>query len=102
MIVFRVAVQVREAKISQACALFGELTQASRTVPGVVSFDILQDPGQAGRFVSIEVYEDQAALDLQAALPELKTVMATFDDLLVGRPHGTIFHVSAVEPWPAA
>ena len=101
MIVFRVAVQVREAKVSQARALFGDLTQASRAVPGVISFDILQDPGQVGRFVSIEVYEDQAALDRQAALPELSTVMATFDDLLAGRPSGTIFHVSAAEPWPA-
>ena len=102
MIVFRVAVQVRETKISQAHALFGELTQASRMVPGVVSFDILQDPSEEGRFVSIEVYEDQAALDRQEALPELKTVMAAFNDLLAGRPRGTIFHVTRTEPWPAA
>jgi quinol monooxygenase YgiN len=102
MIVFRVAVQVHEAKIGQARALFGELTQASRLVAGVVSFDILQDPHEARRFVSIEVYQDQAALQRQEALPELETVMAAFDDLLTDPPHGTIFHVCRTEPWPAA
>ncbi len=102
MIVFRVAIQVRETKISQAHALFTALTQASRRVPGVISFDILHDPGEEGRFVSLEVYQDQAALDRQAALPELETVMTTFDDLLAGRPQGTIFHVTRTEPWPAA
>lgn len=102
MIVFRVAVQVHDTKINQARALFGALTRASRLVPGVISFDILCDPEEAGRFVSIEVYEDQAALDRQAALPELETVMTTFDALLTGLPRGTVFHVSGSEPWPAA
>jgi quinol monooxygenase YgiN len=102
MIVFRVAVQVRDSKIPQACVLFAALTQASRTVLGVRSFDILRDLEQPGRFVSIEVYEDQAALNRQAALPELHTVMAAFDDLLLAGPDGTIFHVASSEPWPAA
>lgn len=102
MIVFRVAVQVHDAKLGEARVLFGALTQASRRVPGVVCFDILQDPEQPQRFVSIEVYQDQAALDRQGTLPELAAVMTAFDDLLTEGPDGTIFHVCGTEPWPAA
>jgi quinol monooxygenase YgiN len=102
MILFRVAVQVHDGKVEHARSLFGDLTLASRTVPGVISFDILQDPELTGRFVSIEVYDDQAALDRQADLPELATVMTAFPDLLVDGPSGTIFHVSKYEPWPGA
>jgi quinol monooxygenase YgiN len=101
MIVFRVAVRVHQAKTSQARALFGELTRASGRVAGVVSFDILQDPDDPARFVSIEVYEDRAAVDRQEKLPELAAVTAAFDDLLSDHPRGTIFHVSRAEPWPA-
>jgi quinol monooxygenase YgiN len=101
MIVFRVAVQVHQAKIDQARLLFRDLVRASRTVPGVVSFDILQDPNDQARFVSIEVYQDQAALDLQGALPELEAVMTAFDELLAAGPYGIRFQVSASQPWPA-
>jgi quinol monooxygenase YgiN len=99
MIVFRVDASVHPAKIDQARALFCALTRASRTVPGVISFDILEDPDQPGRFVSIEVYHDQEALDRQGDLPELHAVMDALDSLLTGRPDGTKFHVHTAEAW---
>lgn len=81
--------------------MFVELSRVSRNVAGVVHFDILQDPERPTRFVSVEVYQDQQALDRQGELPELARVMAAFPRLLADGPHGTKFHVSATEPWPA-
>ncbi|MEU7835094.1 antibiotic biosynthesis monooxygenase [Nonomuraea sp. NPDC049129] len=43
--------------------MFYELADASRRVPGVINFDILQDPDEPHRFVSIEVYADEEAVD---------------------------------------
>lgn len=100
MIVYRVDVQVRQERIDRALSLFRDLVHASRGTPGVVAFDILPDPETLGRFVSIEVYEDQAAADQQGELPELTTLMAELDDLLTGAPDGTVFHVSRTESWP--
>lgn len=100
MIVYRVAVNVRPSMLARASSMFDRLTEFSREVPGVLHFDILQDPADATRFVSIEVYEDQAAVDRQSALPEVDQVMAAFDTLLSDGPHGTVFHVSSTEPWP--
>jgi quinol monooxygenase YgiN len=99
MIVFRVDAQVHAGKVAHARTLFRALTHASRTVPGVISFDILEDPDQPGRFVSIEVYQDQDALDRQGDLPELHTVMHALRDLLTARPDGMKFHVHTAEPW---
>jgi hypothetical protein len=48
------------------------------------------------------VYENQAALDRQAVLPELDTVMAELDDLLTDRPEGARLQVFAAQPWPTA
>jgi quinol monooxygenase YgiN len=58
LIVFRVAVTVHEDQLERARVMFGDLSELSRLVDGVVYFDILQDPRQATRFVSIEVYAD--------------------------------------------
>lgn len=101
VIVYRVEVRVRPDQLDQARELFTALAAASRVVPGVVAFDILADPVDPARFVSCEVYRDQAALDAQGALPELEKVMAAFPRLLTGPPDGTKFFVHASEPWPA-
>jgi len=101
MIVFRVVVQVHQARIGQARALFGTLTQASRVVPGVVCFDILQDPDDAGTVRLDRGLPGLGRGGPAGVLPELATVTAAFDDLLTDGPQGTIFHVGSAEPWPA-
>ena len=101
MIVYRVAVKVHNDDLAEAQRIFVELARVSRQVPGVLHFDILQDPADATRFVSIEVFEDQAAVDRQGRLPEVGQVMAAFGRLLSEGPDGTIFHVSSTEPWPS-
>ncbi|KAA9375533.1 antibiotic biosynthesis monooxygenase [Microbispora cellulosiformans] len=102
MIVYRVAVRVRAEKLNVAREMFARLATESRKVPGVIHFDILQDPADPHSFVSSEVYEDQAAIDRQERLPELDEVMRAFPEILVGCPDGTKFFVSSAEPWPAA
>jgi quinol monooxygenase YgiN len=101
LIVFRVDVTVHEDQLERARVMFGDLSELSRRVDGVVHFDILQDPGRPTRFVSIEVYADQSALDRQGSLPEVEQVKKAFPTLLIDGPHGMIFHVSASEPWPS-
>jgi quinol monooxygenase YgiN len=101
LIIFRVEAQARPDQIAVAGHLLTALATASRGLPGVVAFDILPDPDQAGRFVSIEVYQDQSALDQQSTLPELRAVMDDVDILFARHPHGTIFHTTRSEPWPA-
>ena len=100
MIIYRVAGKVRAHRIDEARQTFADLAAASRAVPGVVSFDVAQDVTDPETFVSIEVYEDQPAVDRQGELPELHALMACLGDLLADGPHGTVFHVSATEPWP--
>ncbi|GAA4462607.1 putative quinol monooxygenase [Phytohabitans houttuyneae] len=101
MIVYRVEVVVRPAELPRARLMFAAVVEQSRQLPGVHHFDILQDPANECRFVSVEVFEDQAAVDRQAELPVVAEVLAAFDGLLVDRPRGAIFHVSATQPWPA-
>jgi quinol monooxygenase YgiN len=100
MIVYRVEVVVRPEELPRARAMFAALVEQSRTVPGVLHFDILQDPADERRFVSVEVFADRAAVDRQGELPLVDEVLAAFDELLLEGPRGAIFGVSATEPWP--
>jgi quinol monooxygenase YgiN len=100
VIIYRVTGKVRTHRIEEARRTFAALSAASRAMPGVVSFDIAQDVTDPENFVSVEVYDDQPAVDRQGELPELRALMASLGDLLADGPHGTVFHVSATEPWP--
>lgn len=100
MILYRVEVFVADALLAEATSMFANLASVSQSVPGVVHFDILQDPVQPNRFVSLEIYADQSAVDDQSGLPETTQVMSALDNLLTSGPNGMIYHVTEVGPWP--
>ncbi|HUY46332.1 MAG TPA: putative quinol monooxygenase [Streptosporangiaceae bacterium] len=100
MLIYRVSGKARSQKIEEARRKFAGLCEASRKVAGVVSFDVAQDVTDPAVFVSIEVYEDQAAVDRQGELAELRDLMAVLDEVLADGPRGTVFHVSSARPWP--
>ncbi|MBT2234737.1 antibiotic biosynthesis monooxygenase [Nonomuraea sp. NEAU-A123] len=95
------AVTVDPRHLERARRMFAALAEASRRIPGVINFDILQDPDDPHRFVSIEVYADEDAVDRQGKLPQLHAVMAAFPTVLSAGPEGRKFVVSDSEPWPS-
>jgi len=99
MIVVRFKVQCRPDKAEQVMAALTEVVSASRTLDGVISFDIGRDVSDANSFIATEVFEDRAALDRQEALPEVAKTLGILEDSLVSEPEATIFHVSSSEPW---
>jgi hypothetical protein len=46
----------------------------SRTVDGVISFDVARDLADPSAFIATEVFEDEAARDRQESLPQAKKV----------------------------
>jgi len=100
MIIYRVSGKAHPHRIEEARSKFADLSSASRTVPGVISFDVAQDVTDPSVFISMEVYKDQGAVARQGELAELRALMAALGGLLADGPHGTIFHVTATEAWP--
>jgi quinol monooxygenase YgiN len=99
MIVVRFRVQCQPAKTEQVLAAFRDVVRASRTLKGVVSFDIGRDVADDDAFIATEVFEDREALDRQEALPEVAKALELLGDALVAEPEATIFHVSSSEAW---
>jgi quinol monooxygenase YgiN len=52
-------------------AALKDVVAPSRVLDGVISFDIGRDVTDPDAFIATEVFEDQAALDLQESLPEV-------------------------------
>lgn len=86
-------------KDRSANAAFKDVIAASRSLKGVVSFDIGRDLADPNPFIATEVFEDRASLDKQEALPEVQKTIKLRGDVLAGEPEATIFHVSSSEPW---
>jgi quinol monooxygenase YgiN len=97
MIVLRFKVQCRPDRVDEARAAFADVVNASRPLEGVVSFDVAQDVTDANSFVATEVFEDQAAMERQEALPEVQTALGLLGEIAAGPPEATIFHVSSSE-----
>jgi quinol monooxygenase YgiN len=99
MIVVRFKVQCQPEKTDQALAVFRDVIAPSRSVDGVISFDIGRDLSDPNSLVAVEVFDDRAALERQESLVEVQKVIGLLGEIVAGEPEATIFHVSSSEPW---
>jgi quinol monooxygenase YgiN len=99
MIVIRFKVRCQPGKTEPLIAAFKDVITASRSLQGVVSFDIGRDLADSDSFVAVEVFEDKAALDRQESLAEVQKTIKLLGEVVAEAPEATIFHVSSSEPW---
>jgi quinol monooxygenase YgiN len=99
MIVVRFKMRSKPDKSEQVMAAFQEVIAPSRTVEGVISFDIGRDVADADCFIATEVFADKAALERQESLAEVAKTLGILEESLAAEPEATIFHVSSSEPW---
>lgn len=97
MIVLRFKAQYKPERLDEVLAYVRRIVAQSRTLEGVISFDIAQDVDDRNSLIAIEVFEDQAALDRQESLPDVVELMALLPDLLAAPPEATAFHVSSAD-----
>lgn len=95
MEVIRFTATCRPDGIDTAVELFRRVVEPSRRLPGVVAFDVARDVLDPNTLVVTEVFDDVAARDRQAALPEAGEVMAALPGLLAGPPEAVIYQVAS-------
>ena len=98
MIVLRFKVQCQPDKVAAIADAMRDVVVASRSLPGVVHFDVGRDVTDDNTLIATEVFEDVDARELQEALPEVAKVMAMLPTGVLGPPEATLFRVSAAEP----
>ena len=99
MIVVRFKVKCKAEKAEELRTAFHAVVAPSRTVQGVLHFDIARDITDPNSFIATEVFTDRAALERQESLPEVQKVIALLPSVLAGDPEATVYNVSSSEPW---
>ena len=99
MIVVRFKVKCKAEKAEELRAAFQAVVAPSRTVEGVLNFDIARDITDPNAFIATEVFADRAALARQELLPEVQKVIALLPTVLEAEPEATVYNVSSSEPW---
>lgn len=99
MIVVRFVVRAQPGKAEEVLAALRDVVSPSRTLAGVISFDIGRDLTDPDVFIATEVFEDLAAVQRQESLPEVARALNVFEESLASEPEATIFQVSSSEPW---
>jgi quinol monooxygenase YgiN len=97
MLVLRFKVQCQPDKTANVMAAMTEVVIPSRSLPGVIHFDVARDVTDPNALIATEVFEDAAARERQERLPEVAKVMAVLPDALAAPPEATVFHVSSTE-----
>jgi quinol monooxygenase YgiN len=71
---------------------------ASRTVPGVIHFDVARDVTEADSLIATEVFDDREAMERQEAQPEVAGVVALMEaGAVAAPPEWTIYEVASSE-----
>jgi quinol monooxygenase YgiN len=97
VIVLRFKVQCRPDKADELMAAFQDVVGPSRTVDGVLGFDIGRDVSNPDCFIATELFEDYAARERQESLPEVARVMELLPDALAAPPEATVYEVARSE-----
>jgi len=73
-------------KREQIAEALSKVAAASRGDAGCLSYSFLVDVEDPDRYVSVEVWQDQASLDAHFGTPHLAELFAVAGDLLAGAP----------------
>jgi quinol monooxygenase YgiN len=73
-------------KREEICTALAKAAAASRCDAGCVSYAFHVDLEDPDRYVSVEIWQDQASLDAHFLTPHLAELFAVAGDLLAGAP----------------
>jgi quinol monooxygenase YgiN len=96
MVIMRFKVRVRPERAEDVRAALEAVIAPSRALEGVLQLDIARDLSDPSSFIATEVYEDEAALERQEALPEVEAALALIRECTVER-EATLYQVTAAE-----
>ena len=86
MLVVIAELQGKPDKREELAAALSKAAAASRQEEGCQAYSFARDLEDDDRYVSVELWKDQAAIDNHFQTPHLQELLATSKDLLAGRP----------------
>jgi quinol monooxygenase YgiN len=101
MIVVRFKVRCLPDRTEQMTEAMAAVVAPSRTLPGVIHFDIARDVIDPHALIATEVFADRDAMERQEAQPEVAKVIELISaGALQGVPEWTIYEVASAETPP--
>jgi quinol monooxygenase YgiN len=98
VLVVRFKVRAQPDRSEELAAALAAVVEASRTLPGVLHFDVARDLTDDNAFVATEVFEDRAAMEGQEALPEVANAVALLQGgAAAAAPEWTIYDVASAD-----
>jgi quinol monooxygenase YgiN len=96
VVIMRFKVKVQSERAEEVRTALEAVIAPSRALEGVLHLDIARDLSDPDAFIATEVYENEAALARQEALPEVEAALALIRECTVER-EATLYQVTAGE-----
>lgn len=98
MIVVRFKVHCQPEKTDEVAAAMKGVVAPSRSLPGVIHFDVARDVTDPNALIATEVFENRAAMERQESQAEVAKVVGLIEaGALTAPPEWTIFDVASSE-----
>lgn len=83
-------IPVKEGKMDEAVAAFGQLIAKVASEEGTVLYSLNKDIKNPNMLVVVEQYKDKAALDFHSSTPHFKAFFAASGAFIGGKPEMSI------------
>ncbi|SDX11947.1 antibiotic biosynthesis monooxygenase [Roseicitreum antarcticum] len=93
MYVQMVHIHVKPDRIGDFLDAFRINFEGTRTEPGNLRFDVLQDPDDETRFSIFEIFTDAAALDAHRETAHYRETVALLDDIMTGARSKSLYRL---------
>jgi quinol monooxygenase YgiN len=98
MILVRFKATCQSNKATEMATAFKAVVGATRSLRGVVHFDVARDLTDENSFIATEVFEDREAMQRQEELPEVAGVVELMQSgALASPPEWTIYEIASSE-----
>jgi len=98
MLVVRFKVRCQPGRTGEVAAAMATVARASRSLPGVVHFDVARDLTDDEAVIAVEVFEDRDAMTRQEAQPEVARVVELLQaGAAAAAPEWTIYEIASAE-----
>ena len=92
MFAMLVEINIKEGKEEAFLKVFAANHYGTRTEPGNLRFDVLQDPEVKTRFYAYEVYQDEAALEEHRKTAHYHQCVKDLEPLMTGSRSKKVFN----------
>jgi quinol monooxygenase YgiN len=97
LVILAARFQIKPEKRADFLALAEEAIARTQEEPGVISYNLYEDPNEPNSFIFFEQWKSRQSLDVHLAADYTATLLAQFGDFVESEPSTKVYRVQSID-----